>query len=100
MSAVWIGDAGEVDLTEGLTDHDANEYGVTSAPAIIGDLAVTGAYVTDSIRSDIPSGVVRAYNVITGEFAWGWNPVHPDHAQRDTEGRFVPASTNVWSTIR
>ena len=94
-----FGDAGEVDLTEGLTDHDANEYGVTSAPAIIGDLVVTGAYVTDSIRSDIPSGVVRAYNVITGEFAWGWNPVHPDHAQRDAEGRFVPASTNVWSTI-
>ena len=90
---------GEVDLTEGLTAHEGDEYGVTSAPAIIGNLVITGAYVTDSIRSDIPSGVVRAYDVRTGAFAWGWNPVHPDHPARDEAGRFVPATTNVWSTI-
>ncbi len=90
---------GEVDLTEGLTEHEGDEYGVTSAPAVIGNLAVTGAYVTDSIRHDIPAGVVRAYNVEDGKLVWSWNPVHPDHPQRDAEGRFVPASTNVWSTI-
>ena len=94
-----FGDSGTIDLTEGLTEHAGSEYGVTSAPAIIGDLVVTGAYVTDSIRHDIPSGVVRAYNVRTGEFAWGWNPVHPDLEPTDAEGRYVPATTNVWSTI-
>lgn len=94
-----FGANGEVDLTAGLTEHAANEYGVTSAPAIIGDTVVTGAYVTDSIRSDIPAGVVRAYNVRTGAFTWGWNPVHPDRAATDEAGRYVPASTNVWSTI-
>ena len=60
---------------------------------------VTGAYVTDSIRNDIPSGVVRAYNVRTGNFAWGWNPVHPDQQAKDSDHNFVAGSTNVWSTI-
>lgn len=94
-----FGDGGEVDLTQGLTAHIGSEYGVTSAPAIIGDLIVTGAYVTDSIRQDIPSGVVRAYDIRSGEFVWGWNPVHPDLPQRDAQGKFVAATTNVWSTI-
>ena len=94
-----FGDAGQVDLTEGLTAHSGSEYGVTSAPAIIDNLVVTGAYVTDSIRHDIPSGVVRAYDVQTGAFVWGWNPVHPDYPERDADGRFVAATTNVWSTI-
>ena len=90
---------GSVDLTEGLNPHEDNEYGVTSAPAIIGDLIVTGAYVTDSIRSDIPSGVVRAYNVRSGHFAWGWNPVHPQQKPVNEHGEYTPGSTNVWSTI-
>ncbi len=94
-----FGDNGEVSLSAGLTEHEAHEYSITSAPAIIGDLVVTGAFVQDSTRPDIPSGVVRAYNVRTGEFAWGWNPVHPDRPQRDEDGNFVPGSTNVWSTI-
>ena len=94
-----FGNKGELDLTVGLNPHANNEYGITSAPAIIGDLVVTGAYVTDSIRHDIPSGVVRAYNVRTGQQAWGWNPVHPDYKQVDAQGTYAPATTNVWSTI-
>jgi quinoprotein glucose dehydrogenase len=94
-----FGDNGEVDLSDGLTEHDPMEYSITSAPAIIGDLVVTGAFIIDSTRPGVPSGVVRAYNIRTGEFVWGWNPVHPDHPQTDEDGNFVAGSTNVWSTI-
>ena len=90
---------GTVDLTVGLTPHEGREYGVTSAPAIIGEIVVTGAYVTDSIRNDIPAGVVRAYNIRTGEFVWGWNPVPPGVDGTDEAGRYVAGTTNVWSTI-
>ena len=94
-----FGAGGEVDLKAGLTEHEEFEYAVTSAPAIAGDLVVTGAYVIDGRRSDVPSGVVRAYSVRTGEFVWGWNPVHPDRVQRNADGSFVAGTANVWSTI-
>ncbi len=94
-----FGTNGEVSLLADLSEHAPFEYSITSAPAIIGDLVVTGALVFDNQRPDIPSGVVRAYNIRTGEFAWGWNPVHPGRPQRDEDGNFVSGTTNVWSTI-
>lgn len=94
-----FGDNGQVDLTQGLTEHTAKEYSISSAPAIIGDLVITGAFVLDSNRPDVPSGVVRAYNIRTGAFVWGWNPVHPDRPQTDAQGNYVSGTTNVWSTI-
>ncbi|MDA1074433.1 MAG: pyrroloquinoline quinone-dependent dehydrogenase [Proteobacteria bacterium] len=94
-----FGDNGEVSLKKGLGSHDLFEYSITSAPAIIGDLVVSGAFVIDSYRNDVPSGVVRAYNIRTGDFVWGWNPVHPDREPIDEDGNFVSGTTNVWSTI-
>lgn len=94
-----FGENGEVYLNEGLTKHESGEYSITSAPAIAGDLIITGAFVLDSNHNNVPSGVVRAYNVRTGEFVWGWNPVHPDQPQKDEQGNFTPGTTNVWSTI-
>ncbi|MGD8415511.1 MAG: pyrroloquinoline quinone-dependent dehydrogenase [Pseudomonadales bacterium] len=89
----------DVDLTVGLSPHKAIEYSVTSPPAIIGNTLVTGAMVADSQRNDVPSGVVRAYDVLTGEFLWGWNSVAPGHPAVDASGNFVAGTTNVWSVI-
>ena len=95
-----FGNNGEIDLTQGLTGQEkASEYGITSAPAILNDLLITGAYVEDSIRRDVPSGVVRAYDLRTGAFRWGWNPVPPGMPETDEEGNYTPGTTNVWSTI-
>ena len=43
--------------------------------------------------------MVRAYDVRTGAFRWGWNPVPPGKAALDSEGHYVAGTTNVWSTI-
>ncbi len=90
---------GEIDLGEGLTAHEETEYAITSAPAILGDRLITGARIADSYRKDVPSGVVRAYDVRNGAFLWGWNPVPPGSAERDAAGNYVAGTTNVWSTI-
>ncbi len=94
-----FGRNGEVSLAAGLSKHSGFEYSITSAPAIIGDLIISGAFVADSQRPDVPAGVVRAYNVRTGAFVWGWNPTHPDQPQADEIGTYTPGTTNVWSTI-
>ena len=95
-----FGQNGEIDLTENLTNQEeASEYGITSAPAILGNTLITGSYNEDSIRRDIPSGVVRAFDIRTGAFRWGWNPVPPGMKETDETGKYIAGTTNVWSTI-
>jgi len=94
-----FGDNGQVNLAQGLSPHQAWEYGVTSPPAILNDLVITGSMVLDNVRTDIPSGVVRAFDVVTGELVWAWNPVPPGMAKYDPDGAYRSGTTNVWSII-
>jgi quinoprotein glucose dehydrogenase len=94
-----FGRNGEISLAENLTEHTGFEYSISSAPAVIDNLVISGAFVADSVRSDVPAGVVRAFDIRTGELVWGWNPTHPDHPQADEIGKYTPGTTNVWSTI-
>ena len=44
---------------------------MTSPPLVVGDVVVVGALVSDNLRTDAPSGVVRAFDVRTGSAALG-----------------------------
>lgn len=94
-----FGRNGTLDLTEGLGRHAGPDYAITSPPAIIGDLLVTGAFVIDAWDTGVPAGVVRAYDLRSGALRWAWNPVAPGRAAKDAEGNFVRGTTNVWSVI-
>ncbi|MDB3856305.1 pyrroloquinoline quinone-dependent dehydrogenase [Halieaceae bacterium] len=97
-----FGTNGQVDLKEGLGEISQNEYSVSSPPAIIGNKIVTGAFVLDRIHNHMPSGVVRAYDVITGELLWYWDPVPPGQEPTfDAQGKplFKRGTSNVWSII-
>ncbi len=96
-----FGDHGELDLTEGLGDHQPGEYGITSPPAILGNLVITGAMVLDNRRTDSPGGVVRAFNARSGKLAWYWDPLPPETkpAPGDAAQRYQRGTTNVWSII-
>ncbi len=94
-----FGEGGEVDTTGGLSWYAPYEYGITSPPAILGDLVITGSMVLDNQRTDSPGGIVRAYNVRTGELAWVFNPVPPGSPERNPDGTWRSGTTNVWSII-
>lgn len=94
-----FGDGGEVDVTHRISKHDPSEYSITSPPAILGDLAITGSLVLDNQRTDAPSGVVRAYDVRTGEQRWAWNPIPPGMDAWNEDGTYRSGTTNVWSVI-
>lgn len=94
-----FGDRGQVDIASTVGSHAQAEYSITSPPAIIGDVLITGAMVLDNLRTDAPSGVVRAYSVRDGSLQWGWNPVAPGSPQRDENGHWRGGTTNVWSLI-
>ena len=94
-----FGDAGEVDVTHRISAHLPIEYSITSPPAILEDAVITGSLVLDNTRTDAPSGVVRAYDVRSGELRWAWNPVPADMAPNNDDGTYRSSTTNVWSII-
>jgi quinoprotein glucose dehydrogenase len=78
------------------------EYGVTSAPTVIGDRVVVGAFVADNVRTDAPSGVVRAFDTRTGALAWAWDLAPPgyDYETRPkSSAGYALATPNVWAPM-
>lgn len=94
-----FGENGEISIVPGLSAHESFEYGITSPPAILGDLAITGAMVLDNYRLEVPSGVVRAYDVYSGELVWAWNPVPEGMSKLNADGTYRSGTSNVWSII-
>lgn len=87
-----FGDAGELDLTQGIVNIiRVGEYEETSPPAIIDDLVVVGSAIADNDRVDSPDGIVRAFDVRTGMQRWTWAPILPNLAPT--------GAGNVWSVI-
>ena len=96
---IGFGRNGEVDLKDQLSKFDFVEHGVTSPPAILNDLVITGAFVLDGVRMDPPAGVVRAFDARSGEQRWGWNAVPKGVSATDENGDYRPGTANVWSII-
>ncbi|HUH38216.1 MAG TPA: pyrroloquinoline quinone-dependent dehydrogenase, partial [Spongiibacteraceae bacterium] len=96
-----FGNGGKVALREGVGEHQIREYYPTSPPAIIGDIAVIGAFVPDNERNDVPGGVVRAFDTVTGELRWAWDPVPEDYLERHASdaSRYSRGSPNVWAPM-
>jgi quinoprotein glucose dehydrogenase len=93
-----------VNLLQGLGDVRAGEYSVTSAPLVVGDVVVTGAFVKDGQRLDAPSGAVRAFDARSGELRWVWDPVPPSWTAVTAEqvkggATLTPGTPNVWASM-
>lgn len=101
-----FGRGGAVTLREGLrnTPFETAEYEITSPPAVIGDLIVTGSAVADNNRTNAASGEVRAYDARTGALRWTWDPVPRDRADPAWHSWHGPmahttGAANAWSVI-
>jgi quinoprotein glucose dehydrogenase len=90
-----FGDNGEVDLTSGVRLRDPGDYQVTSAPAIVKDLVITGSSIGDNRAVTLERGIVRAFEVHTGKLRWSWDPIAPWASQTTPR----TGAGNAWSTI-
>ncbi len=101
-----FGAAGMIDLRAGLRvpPLEFEFYEVTSPPAVVGDLVITGSAVADNTTYAPASGEVRAFDARTGKLRWTFDPVprdSTDPAYRTWQGgsaRYTGAA-NVWSVI-
>lgn len=94
-----FGNNGIVDLKRNL-----GRIQVTSPPAIIDNLIVIGSTMGDNWRINYPRGIVRAYDVRTGELIWTWDPVprEPGEQGSDTwKGPRIDSTggANAWAPI-
>jgi quinoprotein glucose dehydrogenase len=94
-----FGKAGSVDLRQGV-----GNISVTSPPAVIGNTIVVGSSMGDNNRFNYERGVVRAYDVLTGELRWSWDPIPRSKAEAgfDTwkgSGVTQTGAANAWSII-
>ena len=97
-----FGNGGRVDLRMGLGEAPPWEYYPTSPPLVVHDTVVVGALVADGVRTNAPGGVVRAYDVRTGQLRWAWDPVPPGVPPAPASGvdvKYRRGTANVWGVM-
>ena len=92
---VDFGTNGEVDLTTEVKMRDPGDYQVTSAPAIYKDLVITGSSEGDNRAVTLERGIVRGFDVRSGELRWTWDPIAPWAYQNTPR----TGAGNAWSTL-
>jgi quinoprotein glucose dehydrogenase len=90
-----FGEAGTVDLSQGVELADKELYEFTSPPTVVGDTIILGSTVADNHQTFAASGAVRGFDAVTGRQKWSWDPV------RWTEGQHprTSGSGNAWSVL-
>jgi quinoprotein glucose dehydrogenase len=91
---------GRVSLLDGLGEVPTGYYYVASAPQIVRGKAVLGGAVMDGQYWGEPSGVIRAYDVVTGQLAWAFDVGRPENRGAPASGETYTAATpNSWAPI-
>ena len=81
----------EIDLTKDVGLKDRGDYQVTSPPAVVGDLVITGSSIGDNRRTDVERGIVRAFDARTGKLRWSFDPL--------PAGLKNAGAANAWSVL-
>jgi quinoprotein glucose dehydrogenase len=93
-----FGDGGKVDLMSGLGTVPKGMYAITSPPVIAQGRLVIGAQILDNISTDMPSGVIRAYDAVSGKMEWAWDVGRPGRTEAPQDGDAYTRSTpNAWA---
>ncbi len=92
-----FGRNGVVDLKQGSGRNPPGFRFVSSPPAIVRGIAVVGSFVFDNQTTDSVPGVIRGYDVVTGELRWAWSVMHPKAWPLPGPGESYPrGGPNMW----
>ena len=90
---------GSVDIKVGMGPVVPGMVSITSAPVVVRGVVVTGHQVLDGQKRWAPSGVIQAFDVITGDLRWAWDMKRPDRTGRPAAGETYSLGTpNMWTT--
>ncbi|WP_147199176.1 membrane-bound PQQ-dependent dehydrogenase, glucose/quinate/shikimate family [Pantoea sp. CCBC3-3-1] len=95
-----FGDHGVVDLKAGLGEAQDPKYQLTSAPTLAGTTVVVGGRVADNVQTDMPGGVIRGFDVITGEMRWAFDTGNDDpNAKLQAGQNYARSTANSWAPM-
>lgn len=94
-----FGENGVVDLRKQMGAGNPDFYFQTSAPTIARDLVIVGSFVMDGRAEKMPGGVIRAFDVRTGQLVWAFDAGRPDvTTPLPADVDFVDSTPDMWST--
>ena len=95
-----FGKNGEISLRDGLGETKPGFQYSTSPATIIGNAAVVGGFVLDGVATNLPSGVVRAFDARDGKLMWAWDLGRPEGAGALKPGEiFTTGTPNAWTVF-
>ncbi|KQV43555.1 MULTISPECIES: glucose/quinate/shikimate family membrane-bound PQQ-dependent dehydrogenase [unclassified Rhizobium] len=93
-------DKGTLHLETGMKYKPAGYYYSTSPPVIVAGKIIIGGAVNDNYSTQEQSGVIRAFDVNTGQLVWNWDSGNPDVTTPLPEGQtYTTNSPNSWSVF-
>ncbi|WP_407305717.1 glucose/quinate/shikimate family membrane-bound PQQ-dependent dehydrogenase [Acinetobacter sp.] len=95
-----FGKNGEVDLQKDMPFPYPGGYIPTSPPVVTGTTIIIGGSTTDNYSTKEPSGVIRGYDVNTGELLWVFDTGAEDPNLIPAPGqKYVQNSPNAWTPL-
>lgn len=99
-----FGEDGVVRLDRGVGPVIDGQYAMTSPPAIVGDVVVTGSSIRDNFQVEEAFGTVRGFDARTGAELWAWDPIprSPDAPGYETwtpEAAAKTGAANAWAPL-
>jgi quinoprotein glucose dehydrogenase len=93
-----FGQGGRVSLLEGMGQVPFGIYYVSSAPQLVRGRVVVGGGIIDGQSWGDPSGVIRAYDAVTGQLSWAFDVGRPGQRGAPPPGETYTLSTpNSWA---
>jgi quinoprotein glucose dehydrogenase len=94
-----FGDHGTLDLQQGMGAPTYSFYEPTSPPVVGEKIVVVAASVMDNYSTELPSGVVRGFDVTSGKLVWAWDSGAADeNALPSATHTYTNNSPNAWMT--
>jgi quinoprotein glucose dehydrogenase len=96
-----FGKSGQVSLRK-VARYIPGQYHITSPPAVLDDVVTVGSAIDDNSRVDMPSGVVRGFDVRTGSLKWSWEPLPVNSTESvgsSSQKSWRTGAGNAWSIM-
>ncbi|ANN58731.1 glucose dehydrogenase [Mesorhizobium loti NZP2037] len=92
------GDDGTINLWANMPNISPGSIYSTSPPVVTDRLVIVGGSVNDNVATTSPSGVIRAYDVNTGDLVWNFDSKNPDATAPIANGQtYSENAPNSWS---